>query len=172
MPDDENRKNIATVYSAMKEIPEVELVVKLHPNEDQNAPLYKQNPILRPRIIGGQADTFLLLHASDIAMTKSSTTGLEAIAFEKPLIILNLSGKPDIVDFVSEGVAVGVYSPDEFRDVVLNILSGKVDLSKNRERYIQQKLYKIDAKASHRVVNIIKDLLKSKQSINSKQPGL
>ena len=77
----------------MKEIPEVELVIKLHPNKNPSTSLYKQNPMLRPRIFGCQTDTFLLLYASDIVMTKSSTTCLKAIAFEKPLIILNLSEK-------------------------------------------------------------------------------
>ena len=159
MPVEEALKNIATVYTALKEFPEIELIIKLHPSEDQKATLYKKNSIFRPKIFRGDTDTFLLLYASDIVMTKTSTTALEALAFEKPVIILNLSGLSDIVDYVSEGVALGAYNEENFKDAIRNILAGKAKLDENRQRYIQRKLYKIDGKASERVVSVVKSIL-------------
>ncbi|MCD6483696.1 MAG: CDP-glycerol glycerophosphotransferase family protein [Candidatus Odinarchaeota archaeon] len=160
---EENRKNIQAVYSAVKDLPNIELVIKLHPSEDQNAHLYKQCTLIKPKIIGGHADTFLLLHVSDIVMTKTSTTALEAMLFDKPVIILNLSGLPDVVDYVAEGVAVGVYNENDLKEAILNILSEKINLDKNRKKYIEKKLYRFDDRASERVVSVLKYVLNQKR---------
>ncbi len=155
IPIEENRQNINAVYNAIKSLENVKLIIKLHPNEDQNAPLYKENKTIKPIIIGKDGDTYKLIYICDLMITKTSTTGIEAILINKPLIILNLSGKPDTVNFVSEGVAIGVYNPDDLAKSIKMLLEDPDYLHKNREKFIRKYLYRADGKATERLVSIL-----------------
>jgi CDP-glycerol glycerophosphotransferase (TagB/SpsB family) len=154
-PLDENKKNIFVVYNVVKSLKNVQLVIKLHPAEDQNASQYKKDKPFEPVIIGGKADTYGLLYACDLMITRHSTTAMEAVALNKPVIILNLSGEPDPVDYVKEGVALGVYKEEDLKPAIEKLLKDDSELAKNRGRYIEKYLYKIDGKATERVVNLI-----------------
>jgi UDP-N-acetylglucosamine 2-epimerase len=94
-------------------------------------------------------------------ITRVSTAAIEAVAMNKPVIVLNLSGEPDPVEYVKEGVAYGVYNRDNLEQAILKLLE-EDSLSKSREQYIKKYLYKIDGKATERVVDIIKDLVEIK----------
>lgn len=158
----ENKKCIETVYSAMSSLSDAQLIIKLHPDEDQDAPLYVQNHEYEPIILGKDVDTNLLLSLCDLLITKNSTTALEATILDKPIIILNLSGKPDKVDYVNEGIALGVYESANFTSTIWNSLyneqvSKRLEMA--REQYIKKYLYRKDGKATERIVNLIKSLL-------------
>jgi glycosyltransferase involved in cell wall biosynthesis len=157
---DENKKNIDAMYSAMNSLPSVQLVIKLHPNEDQNHPLYTENKSYKPIIIGGSEDTYGLINISDVVITRHSTTALEAIAMGKPLIIMNLSGEPTTSNYVTEGVGFGVSQGKDMKAALEKILQNKVNLNKNREKFIEKYLFRIDGKATNRVLEVIKRELK------------
>ena len=84
---------------------------------------------------------------------------MEAVILNKPVIILNLSGDPDRVNYVHEGVALGVYDPANLPATVEKILDDSSILHEKREDYIKKYLYKVDGKATERVVSLIKPLL-------------
>ena len=52
-------------------------------------------------------------------LTKDSTTAMEAIALNKPVIVLNLGGEPDVVDYVEHCVALGVYKEEDLELIKL-----------------------------------------------------
>lgn len=160
LPLEENIQNISAVYSTIKSLEGVQLVIKLHPGEDQKAILYKKNKSAKPVIVDGGADIYALLYVCDLMVTRHSTTATEAVALNKPVIILNLSGEPDPMGYVKEGVALGVYEGKDLKPATEKLLKDDADLAKNREKYIQKYLYKIDGKATERVVGLIKKMMK------------
>jgi len=92
-------------------------------------------------------------------MTKTSTTAMEAVAVNKPVIILNLSGEADVVDYVEQGVALGVYKEEDLKIAVEKLLISDLELAGNREQYIRKYLYKIDGKAAERVASVIERII-------------
>jgi glycosyltransferase involved in cell wall biosynthesis len=166
---EKNLKCIKAVYNTISSLKDVQLVIKLHPEEDQNASLYKEDKPFKPVIVEGRADTYALLYACDLMITKSSTTATEAVALNKPVIILNLSGEPDPIDSVKEGVALGVYKEEDLKTAIEKLLKDDSELAKNRKHYIEKYLYKIDGKATERVINLIEEMIKeSKRDRNER----
>jgi len=159
----ENKQNISAVYNAMKQLKNVQLVIKLHPREHQKAPLYKKDKSFKPIIVGKDTNTYELLNACDLVIIKWSTTGMEAIALNKPLVILNLGGRPDRVEWVKEGVALGVYNENDLKPTIEKLLKDDSELAKNRDKYIEKYLHKIDGKATERIVDLIGEMIKERR---------
>lgn len=160
---EENIMNFESVFDTLQQFDNITLIIKQHPGEGEKFTKmifkylkeYKINVVLTPRT----SDTYTQIYSCDILMTKHSTTAMEAIALNKPVIILNLSGKPDIVDYVKEGVALGVYRKQDLESAIKKLLTEDNELLKNRENFIQKFLYKIDGKATKRIVEIGNDLM-------------
>jgi UDP-N-acetylglucosamine:LPS N-acetylglucosamine transferase len=143
------------------------LIIKQHPAEtEDHTALIKDflnhndvNSILTAK----DSDTYEQLFACDLMITRHSTTALEAVAMGKPVIILNLSKESDIVDYVSEKVAAGVYEKKKLRETILRLLDDDKELKKNREAYLDRHLFKIDGKATDRVVDVIDQMIDLKE---------
>jgi UDP-N-acetylglucosamine 2-epimerase len=159
LSNEENIKNFKAVFETMQNIKNATLIIKQHPGEGEKytkmiekyLSTYKISAVVTPK----SSDTYELLFVCDLMMTKNSTTAMEAIALNKPVIVLNLSGEPDVVDYVEQGVALGVYKEDDLKPAIEKLLKDDAELAKNRGRYIEKYLYKIDGKATERVVNLI-----------------
>jgi len=117
---------------------------------------YKITAVITPE----NSDTYEQLYVCDVLLTKTSTVAVEAVALNTPVIVLNLSGDPDVVDYVKEGVALGVYKEEDLHPVIEKLLEDDTELARNRRTYIGKNLYKIDGKASDRVVNLIEKIIK------------
>ena len=156
---EENALNIKAVFGAIRGLVGVSLVIKQHPAEPEKytkelmdqIESYGINAVITPR----DSDTYEQLFVCDLMITRHSTTAMEAVALGKPVIILNLSGNPDPVEYVQEGVARGIYNSDDLRAAVEQLLADDSDLSAKRGTYIEKYLNKIDGKATERVIDII-----------------
>ncbi len=84
---------------------------------------------------------------------------MEAVALNKPVIVLNLGGEPDPVEFVKEGVALGVYRKEDLGPAIKSLLIDDSQLARNRNRYIEKYLYRVDGKATEQVVNLINQMI-------------
>ncbi|MCK4736175.1 MAG: CDP-glycerol glycerophosphotransferase family protein [Methanophagales archaeon] len=170
--NEENIKNFKTVFETMQNIKDATLIIKPHPGEGERYTKmikeylkeYKIDAVLTPK----NSDTYEQLFICDLMITKDSTTAMEAISLNKPVIVLNLSGEPDVVDYVAQAVALGVYRGEDLKPAIENLLKGDTDLAKNRERYIEKYLYKIDGKATERVVKLVEEIIRKrdKQNVN------
>ena len=160
MNDDENIKNIKTVFSSIENLNDITLIIKQHPDEGikytkmilEYINKYSINAIITPT----NSDTYEQIYVCDLMITKNSTAAVEALALNKPIIVLNLTNKPDILDYVEKGIALGVYKEKDLKISIEKLIRNDIDLVKNRESYIYESLYKIDGKASERVVNSLK----------------
>ncbi len=68
---------------------------------------------------------------------------------------MNLGGRPDITTYVQEGVACGVYKPEDLKPTIEQLLRDDSCLARNREEFIRKYLYRDDGKAAERVVALI-----------------
>lgn len=155
------RQAAVDVFSAVRDLEEVFLVIKPHPVERNDAGYYhnlaKETACSNYKIMHDM-DLFLLLSVCDILITAFSTVGTETIYFYKPLIIHDPL-KLDMQGYHKEGVAFQATNDSELKNYIEKILKG--DLSINQEaydKYISRNAYKIDGKASERCVNFIKTL--------------
>ncbi|MFC1801178.1 CDP-glycerol glycerophosphotransferase family protein [Nanoarchaeota archaeon] len=154
----ENMKTVSAVYNAVRASKDVQLVVKLHPQEDQKASLYKGNKGYFPIIIKGEESILPLIFICDLIITKNSTSAIEASLMDKPVLVLNLGGQKDVMDFVEKGIALGVYKDEDLAQSIKKILlSSKIRerLRKKRSKYNLEHNYLNDSKATERITNII-----------------
>jgi glycosyltransferase involved in cell wall biosynthesis len=164
LSDDENRANIEVILGAVEKMGDVTLIIKQHPAE---APRYTQMLSDGVSKHGGKvvivpksSDTFEQLYACDLLITKNSTTGVEAVALGKPVVVLNLGGTPDAVDYVKEGVAFGVYDPKDLEGALTSLLLDDSEQARHRPVYIRETIYKNDGGASERVATLIKRIIR------------
>ena len=166
--DEENRINLEAMLGALKRLKSVTLIIKQHPAEDQKytelIKRYIDDCSVSAMILPKDSDIYELLYVCDLMVTRHSTTTMEAIALNKPVIILNLSGNPDPVEYVEEGVAIGVYVTEDLKSGIERLLENDSELEANRERYIERYLYKIDGKATERVMDLLKDILEKQRA--------
>jgi glycosyltransferase involved in cell wall biosynthesis len=150
---------ISTVVNALREFPEKQLVIKLHPGEK----LEEYQKMLaemddNKAIVCQSIDLYGLLRACDILMTVHSTVALEAMILDKPVIILNLAGRPDAMPYAQRGPALGVYKKEDLVPMIRKALHdpevGK-ELKERRERFVSEHAYKLDGQATKRVAELI-----------------
>lgn len=155
----ENVENFSAVFGAIRNLEGVTLVIKQHPAEGDDYRHEVERHIkemgVKAVLMPKDSDTYEQLFACDLMITRHSTTAMEAVALGKPVIILNLSGDPDPVEYVEEGVALGIYESGELKLAIERLLRDDSELASNRKRYIENYLYKIDGKATERVIEII-----------------
>lgn len=159
-PEKENYKIAEMVFKAMKDYPEKQLVIKQHLRE-YNENLYKKLAKkigLRRYTITKDFDLYDLINSCDLLFIRRSTVGLEAVILGKPVISINLIGKPDSMWFLSFGVASEVKTLSELKSAIKNIRLKKRKIKKCKE-YIKRMAYKIDGKSSERVVKTIYDMM-------------
>jgi len=161
--DEENIKNFKVIFETMQNLKDTTLIIKQHPGEgkrytkmiQKHLDDYTINAVITPK----DSDTYELLYVCDLMITKNSTTAMEAVALTKPVIILNLGEEPDLVEYVNEGVALGVYEGGDLKPMIEKLLKDDSELTKNRKKYIEKYLYKIDGNATERVVKLIEEMI-------------
>jgi len=156
-PQSENNKNIDCFMHLIESIP-VNLFIKPHPSETD---LSIYQPLLRHDnvVLSKDINLYKLLNVCDLIITKNSTTAMEAAALNKPIIVLNLSEEPDAVDYVKDGIALGVYNKEELIPTVKRLLQDDSILCKRRDEYVSRYLYKMDGRSSQRVADFLEKLL-------------
>jgi UDP-N-acetylglucosamine 2-epimerase len=160
---EENIKNFKAMVSAADSL-DMLVLIKQHPREElKYDKMIEKYMLPHPNIqlLPKNAHTLSLINISDIVITKFSTTALETLAFDKELIILNLSNESDRITYVKDGVAAGAYTDQQLIEVINQTLENKNDKSEKRKDYLEKFLYKIDGQASKRIINEISKLLKT-----------
>ena len=159
----ENIMNFNSVFSAIPHLNNVILLIKQHPAEgdayeeliQKYISLSSSKVILLPKY----SDAYEQIFCSDLLITKDSTTAMEAIVLNKPLLILNLGGNPDRIDYVEKGVSLGVYSESDLLPSIKQLLDNDQNLAKNRDAFLSENLYKNDGNATDRVIKFIEKII-------------
>jgi hypothetical protein len=147
------------VFNAIKNIPEVNLIIKLHPAEVNDFKFYDSIALAAGCSnyqILYDYDLYLLLSRSDLVITCYSTVGSEAVYFRKPLIILDHL-KQDIQNYYKNGVAFQATNADVLNKYINDILSGNLRINeKAYNDFIDNYAFKIDGKVADRCLSFIK----------------
>ena len=157
---EENTRNIEAMNSAFRDLQEVTLIIKQHPGEGTKyTGLLKENLSTTDSadilLVPKDANTYELLLTCDLLVTKTSTTALEAIALNKPVIVLDLMEKEPSIEYVREGVAATAHSKNDLKKTIRQLLADDTVLELHRSEYIKTRLYQIDGNATRRVVDLV-----------------
>jgi len=165
IPINDDIRDIKALFSAFERMKGVTLIIKPHPWDskvyieliEKLKSDYNLNILLMPN----NSDTFELLYICDLLITRNSTVGMEAVALGKPIVVLDLDKKRRIsgLDYVEDGIALGIYSDKNIQEIISYLLTNDLDLAKNREGYIKKYLYKVDGNASYRIFKLIKSMI-------------
>lgn len=157
-PSSETEKDIRCISHLLDTLPEIYLFIKPHPGE-RDLSIY--DPLARREnvTISKNINLYKLLNVCSMMITKNSTTAMEAAAIDKPVIVLNLSGEPDVCDYVTEGIALGVYRERDLPPAVEKLLRYDPEMRKKRANYVEKHLYKVDGESSERVVRFIEEMM-------------
>ncbi len=166
-----NERYVTTVYEVVKSLNDVQLLIKLHPNENKNSrqvkKLYGNDKSFKPPIIGGWGDiTYELLYASDIVVSHNCSTVIEALTIGKPVILLDFAGEPVPV-FAERGAALFVDKEDALLPSIKSLLhdeEARQKLGEARERFISEGKYRQDGQASKRVADLVLSMIEDSKN--------
>jgi len=138
----------------------IHLVIKLHRAEKiaYFNSLYKTLSSPKWLTITQDVELYPLLYKTDVAITVASTVGLEALLFNKPLITVNFTGRPDIYNYAEKGGGIGVYNPDKLPSILQKTLFDaefKKSLLNSQNKYIKDEVAYFDGRSTDRIADII-----------------
>jgi hypothetical protein len=137
----------------------ITVIIKPHPTESTlryNEICKKYSNIL---LYNNRTDISNLIVSSDIIIIVSSTVGLEAAVFDKPIICLNPRNEDSI--YVSGGIALNVTNLNDLIPAINEILYDKEiqkKLADARDKFVYNHAYLQDGFASQRVIDIIRNM--------------
>ncbi len=155
---------VQAAVSAVKEFPDKQLVIKLHP--DESIETYREilTKIGEDKVIVCRdVNLYELLNACDLLMTVHSTVGLEAMLFAKPVIVVNFTGRPCVMGYAESGAAINVCKEEDLAPAIWKALYDpqiREELTQYRKKFINEHVYKLDGQASKRVAELIVELIK------------
>ncbi len=141
------------------------LIIKLHPRESISDYRYLEQHVSdnRVRLFSEEdADLYELVSLSDIMITWSSSTAVDAILFGKDIVIIDvLTDVKDAMGYVASGAALGINNLDELFDILNKLLNDKeikLKLKQGRDRFIEGYIYRFDGMSTDRVTDLISEM--------------
>ena len=157
---------IRGVFAAIKNLPEFQFIVKLHPSEieDLEESIAIEMGLSELKIVQ-HVDIYELIAASDLIIFNNSTVGHETVNMQRPIVQVNLSpSESDVFPCAKFGAALGVYSGGDIAAAISSVLFDETvreNLSAGRNRYINEYSHGVDGKSVERIVGFISALLTS-----------
>lgn len=155
------------MFNVIRESPRVQIVIKPKRTIAEGDPILieqiatEMNVRARTRITWN-VNLHQLLYACDVLVANSSTTvALEAIILNKPVITINLTGKPDPGPYAENGAAIGIHGAKDLAPAIKKILENHEVINKlqrNIERFLSE-TYRIDGRASQRVADLVEKII-------------
>lgn len=164
-PYDSEYVSMDAITAAMRHFPDKRLVIKVHPFDPVDIDRFTTS---RLRGLGNvtavkNADILKLIAESSLVITSLfSSSALDAVILDKPVIALNVYKREDLVPFVKYGVALGAKNSEELKGAISRILGDaktREGLAANRPQFIRDYAYAIDGKATERVMNEIEKFI-------------
>ncbi|MCB0807385.1 MAG: CDP-glycerol glycerophosphotransferase family protein [Bacteroidales bacterium] len=146
------------VFTAVKDMQDIQLILKLHPAEKNDENYYreiaKEAQCKNYRIIH-KVDLYLLISLSDVMVTCFSTVGAETVYFNKPLIILDHL-RQDIQGYHKAGIAKQATNAEELQNLLSGFLKNKISVNKEAyTSYIEKYAYRIDGHVADRILSFL-----------------
>ncbi len=154
---EQTRKFVLTIAKVTMSLPNTKLIIKVHPVEfeDEYHEIAKEldfTPIICKNIILPE-----LLGASSLIITVSSTAAIEAMAAEKPVIIVNLFNEPWPLFYKGSG-AMYVDREEDILPAVKKALfdpQAREEMRAATEKFVYEQAHLQDGQASKRIADLI-----------------
>jgi len=165
---EEQKQIFDNLFDVTKEL-NLFLIIKLHPTNELSfeeisefipVKKYENNLILKH----GQGDLFDIISICDISITYNSSTAIESMLLDKPVITVNFSNKKDTINYAQYECVIPVYDKNMLRDAIINLLNSDILKEKLRikaDRFLKNSFYKLDGLSSKRVADLIVDTIKN-----------
>jgi len=159
----ETERMLTGVINAVSKMNDVQLIVKVHPREDviNYKALAEEFHDIGLHVVK-DIDLYALINNCEFLITKYSTTALEAIMFDKPVITINFSGEPTSVPYAENGAAIGVCRNEDLEQVILKALyddETRDKLRAGRDKFVRYWAGEPDGKAAQRIVMLMKEMI-------------
>ena len=158
-PED-RKKMIDSICQAFQALPQLQLVIKPHPDESIEDHLISQkkyNVNQNLFVLKDPIDIRQLIHASQAVIIYQSTTGLETALAQKPLIVFDPTGRYDTTFYVSAKIATGVQNKEELKSILVDLSNHNFQPTRNSN--LDFFVYNTDGQASQRVYDLINKLI-------------
>jgi len=157
-----SRTFFGDIMKTLHALPNSVLIVKTHPGEQPAA--YSIPPTDQPRCrVVRDIDLHTLLRASDVVLTYTSTTNLEALAVGTPLIVVDFASSPDTplrVDLAAYGIP-HVHQPSELEEVLVRLQcepTWREEILRGGRRALDDFAHGLDGRATGRVLDALLEL--------------
>lgn len=160
----ETEEMLAGVIDAVLKMKDIQLVIKVHPRESAEPYFTIADRYHNPKIrVVKDIDLYALLGSCELLITKFSMTALEAMIIDKPVVTINLSGKPiPAVPYAEEGASIGVNRRQDIEPAIQKALYNeetRTKLKVGRDRFVRNWAGEPDGKASQRIVTLMKNMI-------------
>jgi len=154
------------IETIKKHFSDLQVIWKPHPRENEHeiADLVHKHSLTNT-LVRKELSLFDVLNSGDVAITVHSTTGLEAMFFDKPVITFIPPGERENSLFKDTGSVIRADDKHGLEQAIRASLfddKTKNSLKENRTKLIK-KLVKFDGKASNRIANFIVKLMKDSE---------
>lgn len=157
-----SRAFLGDILRALRVISNSVLIVKVHPGERITEYRIQAADQQRCRVVQ-DIDLHVLLRASDVVLTYTSTTNLEALAVGTPLIVVDFASNPDTpnrVDLTAYGVPE-VHHPSELVQALTRLQhnpSWGEEILRGGRQALEDYAHGLDGRATERVVDALRQL--------------
>lgn len=147
------------VFRAVSRIKDSFLVLKLHPNEENDREYYHnlaKQAGCGNYIIAKKIDLYVLISACQMLITCFSTVGTETVFFRKPLIVLDHLAL-DLQGYVKQGVGLLARNDTELQHYIEKFISDPLAIDTEAyDKFIKANADSIDGRVAERLISYIK----------------
>ncbi|MGY8825877.1 MAG: hypothetical protein ACKVJG_18410 [Candidatus Latescibacterota bacterium] len=142
------------VLEAMQAMPEAQCIIKLHPSESADLWLEsaEQRGMSAPVIVGNRL--WDVIAVADLIVSWYSTTVLDAMMLEKPVVIYANNDRSLAPAFVGRNGIETVGDVEQLVAAITDLMGVKI----SRRALLEGELYRLDGRASQRLVQLVVDL--------------
>lgn len=156
-PLGDREDTLRKIITGLKEMPNIQFIIKLHPNEDGKVQRMILEEMNYNAVIVKEICAPIISKISTVTSTVSSTTGLEAACLDTNLVYFNFSNKPDFVPYQDMGVGIRIERIEDIKPILESVISGTEfakDIAHNRKEFTESL-----GMASKNVVEVIKEII-------------
>jgi predicted glycosyltransferase len=165
MPIPDGKVFLRAVLRALKELPEVQVVIKPHPAEEGEwyAEVVREENV-KATTLPKNADTYEALYACDLFVGSYSTVILEGVILGRLGVTAFLSKGKDPTPYFRE-VTPRVYREEELAPEIRKTLydnTVRERLRRTGAKFVFEHAYKMDGKATERVTNLMEKMMEKR----------
>lgn len=161
----EELKIIRMLVEAMRQLPDDALCIKFHPQDELGADVLRYLGCeLPPNVrVVHHYPIYSLLKIADVLVTSFSTTALEALLMDIPVVVINPFNRAYNIDYVKEGVAIGVCRDDDLAAVLRDARNRPRGRTHNIDKFLEYHFYRKNNNAVDNISMLIDRMMSQPQ---------